>query len=120
MDAPGVKIERMLSVFGMTTPRTGTAKWFPENVRVPVENVLLGNVGAASRSGQGRLAGRIHHCTRTIGVGRGDRGDGQAARQPGGVRRGLPTTRSGSKADARARIDIEMTRLLCPGLGGGT
>ncbi len=114
MDTPGVTIKRMLSVYGYDHAPHGHGEVVLENVRVPVENVLLGE-GRGFEIAQGRLGpGRIHHCMRTIGV--AETGIEAMAR------RLLTRVAFGKRiADfsvweeriATARIDIEMTRLLC-------
>jgi acyl-CoA dehydrogenase len=112
-DTPGITVEKMLLVMGFDDAPHGHGQVLFDNVRVPAENMLLGE-GRGFEIAQGRLGpGRIHHCMRIIGV--AERAlEMMCHRGTERVTWGKPLAERDNFMErvANARINIEMCRLL--------
>ena len=113
VDSAGVKIERMLSVFGSYDAPFGHGEVTFTNVRVPIDQIIAG-AGRGFEIAQGRLGpGRIHHCMRTLGA--AERAlELLCRRSLQRVAFGRPLAELGGNVDviANARIMLEQARLL--------
>ncbi|WP_457208474.1 acyl-CoA dehydrogenase family protein [Nocardioides sp. P5_C9_2] len=112
-DAPGVKVERMLTTMGYYDEPLGHGDVSFDDVRVPLGNILLGE-GRAFEIAQGRLGpGRVHHCMRAIGL--AEKALELACRRASSrIAFGKPLAGLGGNREriAEARIAINRSRML--------
>ena len=113
LDAPGVRVERMLSALGHHDEPLGHGEVTLDEVRLPQSSILLGP-GRASEIAQGRLGpGRVHHCMRLVGLAEKAL-ELACERSTSRVAFGKPIANLGGNRErlAHARIAINQARLL--------